>query len=78
MHQYEKRMVSVDSQALNNIGNLYLQKGKPKEMVSTFSESIQYYNKAESNKKNGFDKLSLCGLNFYALSKMHPEWASVA
>lgn len=64
------------AQALNNIGNLYLQKGQTQDMVSTFSQAVQYYNKA--GKENSVDELTICGLNYYALSKMHPESASAA
>jgi len=62
------------AQALNNVGNLYLQKGQTQDMVATFSEAIRYLRK--SGKSD--DELTICGLNYYGLSKMHPECASIA
>merc|ERR1711933_6319 len=53
------------AQALNNVGNLYLQKGQTQDMVATFSEAIRYLRK--SGKSD--DELTICGLNYYGLSK---------
>ena len=62
------------AQTLNNIGNLYLQKGQTQDMVTEFSDAIRYLQKSGKS----YDDLAICGFDYYALSKLHPECASVA
>ena len=71
------QMTSEDSdeasiaQTLNHIGNVFLQRGDAKEMVEALSESLRAFRKAGQSD----DELQISGLNFYGLSKMHPECA---
>jgi len=62
------------AQAFNNIGNLHLQKGQIHEMVTKLSEAIRYLYRSGKND----DDLSIRGLCYYALSKIHPESAPAA
>ena len=62
------------AQTLNHIGNVYLQRGDAGQMVKAFSDSLRYLTLAGKSQ----DDLTIPGFNFYGLSKLHPECASVA
>jgi len=72
-HEIEETHMSI-AQTLNNVGNLYLQRGQTKHMIEMFLEAIRYLQKSGRS----IEELTICGFNYYGLSKMHPECSAVA
>ena len=58
----------------NHMGNLYLQKGETAKMISAFAEAVRLLRSVGKSE----DDLNVTGLNFFSLSKLHPECAAVA
>lgn len=59
---------------LNLIGNIHLQKGNVKEMMTCYIDAARIF---EANRQPGV-ALVIAGYNAYGLSKIHPECAAVA
>lgn len=62
------------AETLNYIGNAYLQRGKTDEMMKAYSEAMRYFRIAGKMD----DDLTISGLNFYGISKNHPECPAAA
>lgn len=58
----------------NQIGNLYLQRGDTGNMVHAYSEALRLLRGLGKTERD----MNINGINFYGLSKMHPECAACA
>merc|ERR1712183_46521 len=65
----KKKYYSAIAETLNHIGNVHLQRAKTDEMMEAYSESTRYLRNAGKMDSD----LTISGLNFYGLSKNHPE-----
>jgi len=76
LHEKEanKKCYAAIAETLNHLGNTYLQRAKTDEMMKAYSESTRYLRAAGKID----DDLTISGLNFYGISKNHPECPAAA
>ena len=65
-------------QTLKSIGTVYLQRGDAGNMMQCFTEALRILQAENKSSEPPNNLLGVCGLNFYELSKLHPEAAAVA